>query len=64
MAFARLHFSEVVTYEIAKKALDFVADVYRDFDNTVVVIEDPRELVCKEIADFYLQRPNMSYDFA
>jgi hypothetical protein len=63
MAFARLHFSNVVTAEIAKKALTFLADVFRDFDNTVVVIEDPREIVCKEIADFYMQRPNIPYDF-
>jgi DNA replicative helicase MCM subunit Mcm2 (Cdc46/Mcm family) len=63
MAFARLHFSEVVTAEIAKKALDFLAKVFKDFDDTVVVIEDPREIVCREIANFYFQRPNMPYDF-
>ena len=63
MAFARLHFSDIVTAEITKKALDFLAEVFREFDSTIVVIEDPRELVCREIAQFYFARPNMPYDF-
>jgi hypothetical protein len=63
MAFARLHFSDVVTAEIAKKALDFLRDVFKEFDSAIVVIEDPRELVCKEIADFYQKRPNIPFDF-
>jgi DNA replicative helicase MCM subunit Mcm2 (Cdc46/Mcm family) len=64
MAFARLYFSDIVTADIAKKALDFLRDVFREFDSTVVVIEDPREIVCREIADFYMQRPNIPYDFS
>ena len=44
MAFARLHFSDIVTAEITKKALDFLAKIFREFDSTIVVIEDPREL--------------------
>jgi hypothetical protein len=64
MAFARLHFSDIVTAEIAKKALDFLGNIFREFDSTVVVIEDPREIVCREIADFYMQRPNIPYDFS
>ena len=63
MAFARFHFSDIVTAEIAKKALDFLAEVNRAFDSTIVVIEDPRELVCREIAEFYFSRPNIPYDF-
>jgi DNA replicative helicase MCM subunit Mcm2 (Cdc46/Mcm family) len=63
MAFARLHFSDVVTAELAKKALDFLRDVFKEFDSAIVVIEDPRELVCKEIADFYQKRPDIPFDF-
>jgi DNA replicative helicase MCM subunit Mcm2 (Cdc46/Mcm family) len=63
MVFARLHFSEIVTGEIAKKALDYLTELFKEFDDTIVVIEDPRELVCREIADFYFTRPNVPYDF-
>lgn len=63
MAFARLYFSDLVTGEITKKALDFVARVFKEFDSSIVLIEDPRELVCKEIAESYFKRPNMPYDF-
>jgi hypothetical protein len=63
MAFARFHFSNVVTADIAKMALAFLADLFRDFDSTVVVIDDPRETICKEIAKFYMQSPNIPFDF-
>jgi hypothetical protein len=63
MAFARLHFSNIVTAEIAKKAMDFVTNIFKSFDNTVVLVQDPREATCQEIANFLQQNPNIPYTF-
>jgi hypothetical protein len=64
MAFARLQFSNVVTAEIAKKAFKFLTDVFREFDASVAIVEDPRETICKEIAKFYMENLNISFDFS
>ena len=63
MAFARLHFSNLVTAEIAKEAIDFLNRMYRAFDSSVVVVQDPRDATCQEIIKFLIQAPNMPYDF-
>jgi|GEM_PF-1717052 len=63
MAFARLHFSNLVTAEIAKEAIDFLNRMYRAFDSSVVVVQDPRDATCQEIIKFLIQTPNMPYDF-
>jgi DNA replicative helicase MCM subunit Mcm2 (Cdc46/Mcm family) len=63
MAFARLHFSDIVTAHIAKEAIDFLTKMYQAFDSSVVVVQDPREATCHEIAKFLMQNPNMPYDF-
>jgi spermidine/putrescine-binding protein len=63
MAFARLHFSNIVTADIAKEAIDFLTKMYRAFDSSIVVVQDPREATCHEIANFLMQNPNMPYDF-
>ena len=63
MAFARLHFSKIVTAEIAKEAIDFLSRMYRAFDSSVVVVQDPRDATCQEIIKFLIQNPNMPYDF-
>jgi replicative DNA helicase Mcm len=63
MAFARLHFSSVVTAEIAKKAMEFITGIFKAFDRTVVLVQDPREATCQEIANFLQQNPNIPYTF-
>lgn len=62
-AFARLHFSNLVTAQIAKEAIDFLTRMYQAFDSTIVVVQDPREAACREIAKFLQQNPNIPYDF-
>jgi hypothetical protein len=37
--------------------------MYRAFDKSVVVVEDPREATCHEIAKFLQQNPNIPYEF-
>jgi DNA replicative helicase MCM subunit Mcm2 (Cdc46/Mcm family) len=49
MAFARLHFSNIVTAEIAREAIEFLTKMYKAFDSSVVVIQDPRDAACREI---------------
>jgi DNA replicative helicase MCM subunit Mcm2 (Cdc46/Mcm family) len=63
MAFARLYFSNIVTAEIAKKAMDFITGMFKAFDSTVVLVQDPREATCQEIANFLQQNPNIPYTF-
>jgi replicative DNA helicase Mcm len=63
MAFARLHFSNVVTLEIAKEAIDFLSRMYREFDSSVAMVHDPRDAACLEIATYLQENPNMPYDF-
>ncbi len=63
IAFARLHFSSIVTSEIAKEAIDFLTKMYRVFDSNVVVVQDPREATCLEIAKFLQENPNIPYEF-
>jgi spermidine/putrescine-binding protein len=63
IVFARLHFTNVVTAEIAKEAIDFLTRMYRVFDSNVVVVQDSREATCHEIAKFLMENPNMPYDF-
>ena len=63
LAFARLHFSNIVTSEIAKEAIDFLPKMYQAFDSNVVVVEDPREATCHEIAKFLQESPNMPFEF-
>ncbi len=63
IAFARLHFSNVVTAEIAKKAMEFITGMFKAFDSTVVLVQDPREATCQEIANFLQQNPNIPYTF-
>jgi hypothetical protein len=63
MAFARLHFSNVVTGEIARKAMEYVRAMFQSFDSTVALVEDPREATCKEIASFLQQNSNIPYTF-
>jgi DNA replicative helicase MCM subunit Mcm2 (Cdc46/Mcm family) len=62
-AFARLHFSNLVTAEIAKQSIDFLTRMYKAFDSTVVIVQDPREAVCHEIAKFLMSNPNIPYEF-
>jgi hypothetical protein len=63
IAFARLHFSNVVTAEIAKEAIDFLTRMYQAFDSNIVVVQDPRDATCQEIIKFLTQNHNMPYDF-
>jgi DNA replicative helicase MCM subunit Mcm2 (Cdc46/Mcm family) len=63
IAFARLHFSNIVTAEVAKEAIDFLTDMYRAFDAKVVLVQDPREATCQEIAKFLQTNPNIPYGF-
>jgi replicative DNA helicase Mcm len=62
IAFARLHFSNLVTAEIAKEAIDFLAKMFREFDSAVTVVQDPRDIICQEIIKFLTQTPNMPFD--
>lgn len=64
MTFARLRFSNVVTAELAKEAIDFLSKMYREFDSSVSVVHDPRDAACFEIANFLQENPNMPYDFS
>jgi DNA replicative helicase MCM subunit Mcm2 (Cdc46/Mcm family) len=63
MAFARVHFSNIVTAEIAKEAIEFLTRMYQAFDSNVVVVQDPRDATCQEIIKFLAQNANMPYDF-
>lgn len=63
IAFARLHYSNVVTVEIAKEAIAFLTNMYHAFDRNVAIVEDPREATCHEIAKFLQESPNMPYEF-
>ena len=63
IAFARLHFSNLVTVEIAKEAIDFLTNMYHAFDRNVAIVEDPREATCHEIAKFLQESPNMPFAF-
>lgn len=63
MAFARVRFSNVVTAEIAKEAIDFLTKMYREFDSSVAVVHDPRDAAGFEIANFLQENPNIPYDF-
>ena len=58
-----MHFSNIVTTEIAKEAIDFLTRMYHLFDSNVAVVQDPREATCYEIAKFLQENPNMPYDF-
>jgi DNA replicative helicase MCM subunit Mcm2 (Cdc46/Mcm family) len=62
-AFARLRFSNLITAKIAKEAIEFLTRMYQAFDSNVVVVQDPREAACLEIAKFLMQNPNIPYDF-
>jgi DNA replicative helicase MCM subunit Mcm2 (Cdc46/Mcm family) len=62
-SFARLHFSNLVTSEIAKEAMNFLTKMYRAFDRNVVLVQDPRDATCQEIVKFLTQNPNMPYEF-
>jgi replicative DNA helicase Mcm len=64
ITFARLRFSNVVTLEIAKEAIDFLTKMYKEFDQNVSVVHDPRDAACFEIANYLQENPNMPYDFA
>jgi DNA replicative helicase MCM subunit Mcm2 (Cdc46/Mcm family) len=63
MAYARLRFSNVVTLEIAKEAIEFLTKLYREFDSSVSIVHDPRDAACFEIASFLQENPNFTYDF-
>ena len=63
IAFARLHFSDIVTTEIVKEAINFLTDMYHSFDSNIAIVQDPREVTCYEIAKFLQENPNMPYDF-
>jgi DNA replicative helicase MCM subunit Mcm2 (Cdc46/Mcm family) len=64
MTYARLRFSNVVTSDIAKQAIDFLAKMYKEFDSSVSVVHDPRDAACFEIANYLQENPNMPYDFS
>jgi hypothetical protein len=64
MAFARLHFSNIVTLDIAKEAIDFLGKMYKEFDSSVSVVHDPRDTACFEITSYLQENPNMPYDFS
>jgi DNA replicative helicase MCM subunit Mcm2 (Cdc46/Mcm family) len=63
MAFTRLHFSNTVTAHIEEQAIKFLTEMYQAFDRNVVVVQDPREVACHEIAKFLQENANMPYDF-
>jgi replicative DNA helicase Mcm len=63
IAFARLHFSNIVTTEIAKEAIEFLTNMYHAFDRNVAIVEDPREATCHEIAKFLQESPNLPFEF-
>ena len=63
LAFARLHFSNIVTAEIAKEAIEFLTNMYHAFDTNVAIVEDPREVACREIAKFLQENVNIPYYF-
>ena len=52
-----------VSMAFAKKSMDFVTTMFKSFDNTVVLVQDPREATCQEIANFLQQNPNIPYTF-
>jgi hypothetical protein len=62
VAFARLHFSNVVTAEIAKEAIEFLTKMYRAFDQSAVLVQDPRDATCQEIVKFLIQNPDIPYE--
>jgi DNA replicative helicase MCM subunit Mcm2 (Cdc46/Mcm family) len=62
-AFARLHFSNTVTVEIAKEAVDFITEVFRDFDKTITIVKDPRDIACEEIVKYLKESPGIVRDF-
>jgi DNA replicative helicase MCM subunit Mcm2 (Cdc46/Mcm family) len=61
-AFARLHFSNIVTYEIAKEAIDFLTEMHKEFDSNITAVQDPRDITCYEIMKFLQEYPDITYD--
>ena len=41
-AFARLHFSNIVTAEIAKEAIQFLTNIYNAFDRNVAIVQESK----------------------
>ncbi len=37
--------------------------MYKAFDSSVVVVQDPRDAACREIVKFLTRTPNMPFDF-
>jgi replicative DNA helicase Mcm len=64
IAFARLHFSNEVTVEIAKKSLAFITRIFKAFDNSVEIVEDPRDAASFAVAEFLMKTPNMPFKFS
>ncbi|CAN5476243.1 hypothetical protein BH18THE2_BH18THE2_27600 [soil metagenome] len=64
MAFARLHFSDEVTAAIAKESIDFITRIFKIFDSSVEVVQDPRDAACLAVAEFLMKTPNMPFDFS
>jgi DNA replicative helicase MCM subunit Mcm2 (Cdc46/Mcm family) len=63
IAFARLHFSNIVTVDIAKEAIDFITELFKEFDKTVVVVQDPRDIACEEIIKYLKETPGVTHYF-
>jgi DNA replicative helicase MCM subunit Mcm2 (Cdc46/Mcm family) len=64
MAFARLHFSDEVTAAISKESIDFITRIFKTFDSSVEVVQDPRDAACLAVAEFLMKTPNMPFDFS
>ena len=63
IAFARLHFSNIVTAEFAKEAIDFMTGLFRDFDKTVMIVSNPISTTCEEIIKYLKESPGVAHDF-
>jgi DNA replicative helicase MCM subunit Mcm2 (Cdc46/Mcm family) len=46
MACARLHFSNIVAIDLAKKTIYFITRTYKPFDSTVIVVQNSRGATC------------------
>jgi DNA replicative helicase MCM subunit Mcm2 (Cdc46/Mcm family) len=63
IAFARLHFSNVVTVGIAKEATDFITGIFSEFDKTIVLVQDPRDVAYEEIIKYLREIPGLVHEF-
>jgi DNA replicative helicase MCM subunit Mcm2 (Cdc46/Mcm family) len=63
MAFARLHFSNTVTVDIVNEAVAFITEMFQEFDQTVAVVKDPRDIACEEVIKYLEETPGQEHTF-